>query len=60
LADVVERRLMLHFHAGLTAATLEQVAALMVEAGLLSPDRETHEVADYRAQLATRYGRRLN
>ena len=59
LNDLVERRLMLLYWPGLTRACLHQLAALMVEQGLLAADQVDAEVARCVDRLKTHFGRTI-
>ena len=59
LRDVVERRLMLLYHRGLSQRCLRALAELMVDEGLLSPDDVEAEVSDCCQRLACRFGKRV-
>ncbi len=59
LNDLVERRLMLLYWPGLTRACLHQLAALMVEQGLLAAEQEDVEVAHCIDRLKTHFGRTI-
>jgi glycerol-3-phosphate dehydrogenase len=59
LNDVVERRLMLLYWPGLTRACLHQLAALMVEQGLLAAEQVDAEVARCVDRLKTHFGRTI-
>ncbi len=58
LADVVERRLLLHFHPSLSESCLRRIAELMNEAQLLASDRIDDEIQTCRRRLAEHYGKR--
>ena len=57
LSDLVERRLMLLYHRGLTEATLQQLAELLCEEGKLPPADVADQVSHYRHRLAAKFGR---
>jgi glycerol-3-phosphate dehydrogenase len=57
LADVVERRLLLHFHEPLTVDCLRRLAELMIEANLLPAKKLEPEIAACRRRLAEHYGK---
>ena len=57
LDDLIERRLMLSFDAGLTRAAIEDVAEALVKAELLPRERLADEVAAYIRQLRERCGK---
>ena len=59
LEDLVERRLMLLYHPGLTRACLEDLAALLVEAGLLRSDDVQRSVQRCIDRLRDHFGRVL-
>jgi glycerol-3-phosphate dehydrogenase len=59
LDDLVERRLMLLYDAGLSRRTLEDLAALLVENGRLSAADAPREVEACAARLLQHFGRRL-
>jgi glycerol-3-phosphate dehydrogenase len=60
LEDLVERRLMLLFARRLTRRTLEELAQVMIEAGVLDPAAKAAEVERTVARLATHFGRKLD
>jgi len=60
LHDLVERRLMLQYEPSLDIGTLRDLAALMAEEHLLSPERIDDEVALCVARLEHRHGKRLS
>jgi glycerol-3-phosphate dehydrogenase len=57
LADLVERRLMLHFHREISEACLQQLAHLLVESGQLAIEDLEQEVTVTRQRLADHFGR---
>ena len=57
IADIVERRLMLSFAAGLTKTTLAAVAAELVRLGMLPADRAAAEAGRCASELQDRYGK---
>ena len=57
LDDLMERRLMLSFHEGLSREAITDVAEALADAGGLSPDRVASAVERYVARLESRYGR---
>jgi glycerol-3-phosphate dehydrogenase len=59
LDDVVERRLMMAFDERLSVAAIEDVAAQLVRAGRLPPERAADEVAACVTLLRERYGREI-
>jgi glycerol-3-phosphate dehydrogenase len=59
LADLVERRLMLLYHHRLYEGTLEQLARLMVEAGLLGPEDVAEEISRCAQRLQTHFGKQI-
>jgi glycerol-3-phosphate dehydrogenase len=59
LADLVERRLMLLYHHGLTKASLRRLAELLAEAGIFSAFDVDTRVAEEVARLAARFGKRV-
>jgi glycerol-3-phosphate dehydrogenase len=59
LDDLVERRLMLLYDPSLSRAALEQLADLLVEAGLLSPAEKPSAVNAVIDRLATHFGKRV-
>jgi glycerol-3-phosphate dehydrogenase len=60
LEDLVERRLLLLYYPRLSRACLEDLAALMVEAGLLRPDETNYSVQHCIDRLRSHFGRVLN
>lgn len=59
LADLVERRLMLLYKPDLTNRCLSQLADLMVEGKILSPDHVESELHACKERLANRFGKRI-
>ena len=59
LEDLVERRLMLLFDRNLRPETLEDLAAILVEAGKLPVAQRSAEVEAYQCRLERYFGRRL-
>jgi glycerol-3-phosphate dehydrogenase len=59
LADLVERRLLLHFHEPLTPACLRRLAETMVEEQLLAPEKIEAEISDCRGRLAEHYAKKI-
>jgi len=59
LEDVVERRLMLVFDERLSRRSLEDIAAVLVEEGLLEQEKLTAEVEAVAERLRQRYGKTL-
>jgi glycerol-3-phosphate dehydrogenase len=59
LNDLVERRLLLHFHEPLFEACLRRLGELLVEAKLLSPHAVESEIDACRRRLAAHYGKRV-
>lgn len=59
IGDLVERRLMLLYHPGLTILCLRQLAELLVEAKLLLPDQIDVEVQATIRRLEQHFGKRL-
>jgi len=59
LADLVERRLMLAFAPGLSAATLAAVTAELVRLGMLPAETAGAEVGRFARELHDRYGKAL-
>jgi glycerol-3-phosphate dehydrogenase len=59
LADLVERRFLLHFHEPLTEACLRRLAEAMVEEQLLAPEHLEAEVAECRRRLVERYAKKI-
>ncbi|HEX3999674.1 MAG TPA: glycerol-3-phosphate dehydrogenase/oxidase [Pirellulales bacterium] len=59
LDDIVERRLMLVYHAGLSRRTLADLAQLLSECGRLPRDRTVAEVNAAVERLQTRFGKRV-
>ncbi len=59
LSDLVERRLMLLCDRRLSEACLRELAALLVEGGLLAADGVDSEVARTINRLETHFGKRL-
>jgi glycerol-3-phosphate dehydrogenase len=57
LADLVERRLMLLYHQRLTAGCLRRLAALLADAGHLSPQAVDDATNAERERLLARYGK---
>ena len=57
LGDLVERRLMLLYHARLSAKSLRQLAALLVEAGNIAADDAAGEVQGCIDRLQKHFGR---
>lgn len=57
LDDLIERRLMLAFDAGLTRAAIEDVAEALVQMEMLPRERLAEEVADCIGQLRERCGK---
>lgn len=57
LADLVERRLMLLYQPKFTAATLRDLAALLVEAGVLAPNAAEQEVCRVIERLRDHFGK---
>ena len=57
LDDLIERRLMLSFHEGLSREAITDVAEALADAGLLPPDRVAVTVEGCVARLQARYGR---
>jgi glycerol-3-phosphate dehydrogenase len=60
VADLVERRLMLLYRRDLTGATLQHLAELLVEAGVLAPDQMAGEVQACAARLHAHFGKRIS
>lgn len=59
LDDLIERRLLLHFHEPLTEACLRRLAAEMAAAGLLAPGSLEKVVSHCRERLSKRFGKRV-
>lgn len=59
LEDLVERRLMLLYDHGLSAATLDHLSRLLVAEGKLAPHAMAHEVKHCRDRLARHFGRAI-
>lgn len=59
LPDLIERRLLLHFHPGISPRTLEQLATLLVQAGKLSPSARAPAIEHATRHLRVHYGKRL-
>ncbi|HXT57482.1 MAG TPA: glycerol-3-phosphate dehydrogenase/oxidase [Pirellulales bacterium] len=59
LDDLVERRLMLLYDRRLSRACLRQLAAILVEAGLVPPDAAETEVEQTVERLKSHFGKRL-
>jgi glycerol-3-phosphate dehydrogenase len=59
LSDLVERRLLLHFHEQLGEPCLRRLAELMIEAKLLTPEQLDSEIAACRRRLTEHYGKTL-
>jgi glycerol-3-phosphate dehydrogenase len=59
LADLVERRFLLHVHEPLTEACLRRLAELMVEAELLLSQQVESEIAACRHRLRQHYGKSI-
>jgi glycerol-3-phosphate dehydrogenase len=59
LGDLVERRLMLLYHPGLPRACLQQLATLLVEAGLLTADDCERELQAEIERLEHHFGKRV-
>jgi glycerol-3-phosphate dehydrogenase len=59
LDDLVERRLMLLYHPGLSRNCLNQLADLLIEAGLLTAAEKTTAVNNVVERLATHFGKRV-
>jgi hypothetical protein len=59
LDDFVERRLMLLYHRPLTRRCLEQLAGVLVEAGLLSAAEVDEEIEITTERLRERFGKRV-
>jgi glycerol-3-phosphate dehydrogenase len=60
LNDLVERRLMLLYHRGLTTACLRQLAQLLAEVKLILPEQIDAEVRTTSQHLATHFGKWLD
>lgn len=60
LSDLVERRLLLHFHPGLSRGVLHQLAAWLVEAGKLAPGQVAPAVEKAQQRLEAHFGRRID
>ncbi|WP_417744109.1 glycerol-3-phosphate dehydrogenase/oxidase [Rosistilla oblonga] len=59
LGDLVERRLMLLYHPRLSRATLDQLAARMMAAGILEAASVGQEVAECEQRLLTMFGKQV-
>jgi len=59
LDDLVERRLMLLYHRPLTRRCLEQLAEVLVDAGLLSVERRDEEITTTIDRLGERFCKRV-
>ena len=59
LDDLIERRLMLLYHPQLSLACLNQLADLLIEAGLLQPTEKPAAVNAVVERLATHFGKRV-
>jgi glycerol-3-phosphate dehydrogenase len=59
LDDLVERRLMLLYHPGLSHDCLNQLADLLIEAGLLAAAEKTIAVNNVIERLASHFGKRV-
>jgi glycerol-3-phosphate dehydrogenase len=59
LDDLVERRLMLLYHPNLERACLDQLADLLIEAGLLSADQKVAAVDSVVDRLYKHFGKRM-
>jgi glycerol-3-phosphate dehydrogenase len=59
LDDFVERRLMLLYHRPLTRRCLEQLADVLVETGMLAPERREKEIAGTVQRLRERFRKRV-
>lgn len=57
VADLVERRLMLLYVPGITAATLRELAMLLADEGVIGHDEVDAEVARTAERLATHFGK---
>lgn len=59
LDDLIERRLMLVFHEGLSREAILDVADALARAGALAPQQVERAVDECVTRLASRYGRRI-
>ena len=59
LDDLVERRLMLLYHPSLRRKTIEQLADLLVEAGLLADEQKLAAVDAVVGRLAQHFGKQV-
>ena len=60
LSDLVERRLLFHFSPRLTKGILQELAAMLADANVISPEQITTEVADCVERLRRVYGRNVD
>jgi hypothetical protein len=59
LEDLVERRLLLHFHPGLSRQVLQDLAACLVHEGQLAPAEVGPAVQCFVLRLAAHFGRQI-